>query len=425
MFERFQKDRALDRARQTTQRILSAQGEINAQSMAVKLIEHYQLLNADQRLAFFDFLATHFNPDPAQVQAAAAAYAAEPSASHLVHLCQVVEPQRQELLRRINRAPQGTAALVKMRQTLLSHLATQPALAVIDADMHHLLSSWFNPGFLELHQITWRSSAQLLESLIHHESVHAIDGWDDLRRRLQPDRRCYAFFHRQLPDEPLIFVEVALVPELATNVGRLIDKTAPIAEASTFKTAVFYSISNCQPGLKGVSLGNFLIKRVVQKLLDEWPTLKLFATLSPIPGFTRWLDRGALLPDGALSERQQRQWATATHALHIGSKPWAERLAAGWQPQHCDPAEQEALMRLCSLYLLHHTLTPQGDAVATFHLSNGATLHQLNWAADISAKGLRQSAGLMVNYVYELEKVEQQHEAFVKGRIAHSRQMLR
>lgn len=169
MFERFQKDRALDRARQTTQRILSAQGEINAQSMAVKLIEHYQLLNADQRLAFFDFLATHFNPDPTAVQAAAAAYAAEPSASHLVHLCQVVEPQRQELLRRINRAPQGTAALVKMRQTLLSHLATQPALAVIDADMHHLLSSWFNPGFLELHQITWRSSAQLLESLIHHE----------------------------------------------------------------------------------------------------------------------------------------------------------------------------------------------------------------------------------------------------------------
>jgi hypothetical protein len=247
MFERFQKDRALDRARQTTQRILSAQGEINAQSMAVKLIEHYQLLNADQRLAFFDFLATHFNPDPTAVQAAAAAYAAEPSASHLVHLCQVVEPQRQELLRRINRAPQGTAALVKMRQTLLSHLATQPALAVIDADMHHLLSSWFNPGFLELHQITWRSSAQLLESLIHHESVHAIDGWDDLRRRLQPDRRCYAFFHRQLPDEPLIFVEVALVPELATNVGRLIDKTAPIAEASTFKTAVFYQNARKAP----------------------------------------------------------------------------------------------------------------------------------------------------------------------------------
>jgi malonyl-CoA decarboxylase len=239
VFERFQKDRALEGACQTSQHILSAQGDVNAQSMAVKLIEQYQKLKDSQRVAFFDFLAQNFNPDPLRVQSAAAAYVADPNAQHLIALFSTIEPSRQELLRRINRAPHGTAAIVAMRQALLTHLKAHPAWAAIDADMHHLLSSWFNPGFLELQQITWDSSAHLLEKIIHHESVHAIDGWDDLRRRLQPDRRCYAFFHRQLPSEPLIFVEVALVPALATDVGRLIDKSAPVADAKTFKAAIF------------------------------------------------------------------------------------------------------------------------------------------------------------------------------------------
>lgn len=209
------------------------------------------------------------------------------------NLFQTVGPPRQELLRRVNRAPAGTAILLKMRQTRLSCLQDHPAFRATDADMHHLFSSWFNPGFLELQQITWNSPARVLEKIIGHESVHAIDGWDDLRRRLQPDRRCFAFFHPQLPGEPLIFVEVALVPGLATGMGGLINKLAPVEAPNMFKAAIFYSIRNCQPGLKGVSLGNFLIKRVAHKLIEEIPALKVLATLSPIPGFTQWLDAGA------------------------------------------------------------------------------------------------------------------------------------
>jgi malonyl-CoA decarboxylase len=287
--------------------------------------------------------------------------------------------------------------------------------------MHHLLSSWFNPGFLELHQITWNSPAQLLEKIIAHESVHAIDGWDDLRRRLQPDRRCFAFFHPQLPGEPLIFVEVALVPGIAKDIGGLINKLAPVGDAKSFKSAIFYSISNCQPGLKGVSLGNFLIKRVAQKLIEEMPSLKTFCTLSPIPGFTQWLDAGAPLPEDKLSPVQLRKWQEAQKSLLVGRMVWAERLKSGWHPDHCEDAEKAALLRLCALYLMHKTPLARGDAVGKFHLSNGATLHQINWAADLSKKGLQQSGCMMVNYLYELGKVEEQHEAFSHKTVSFAR----
>ncbi|MFD0669393.1 malonyl-CoA decarboxylase domain-containing protein [Ramlibacter sp. MAHUQ-53] len=425
MFERFTRDRLLDATRQTAKRLISALGEANAQSIAARLIDHYERLDAAQRLAFFEFLASEFNPDPAQVKAVAEAYHADPSAKNLIALCTVAEPRRQELLRRINRAPRGTAALIGMRRALLGHLKERPAFAAIDADMHHLLSSWFNPGFLELHQITWNSPAQLLEKIIQHESVHAIDGWDDLRRRLQPDRRCFAFFHPQLPGEPLIFVEVALVPALATGVGVLIDKKTPVGERKTFKAAIFYSISNCQPGLKGVSLGNFLIKRVAQKLLEEIPSLKLYSTLSPIPGFTAWLDAGAPLPEEAAAGGRRRKLDEALQSLGLRERKWAERLKAGWHPHEAGEGEQRALMHLCAAYLALHTPTRGGDAVAKFHLANGATLHQINWAADLSRKGLQQSAGIMVNYLYELDKVEEQHEAFTRGVITRSKAMQR
>jgi malonyl-CoA decarboxylase len=308
-----------------------------------------------------------------------------------------------------------------MRQTLLSYLKDHPAFRATDADMHHLLSSWFNPGFLELHEITWNSPAQLLEKIIAHESVHAIDGWDDLRRRLQPDRRCYAFFHPQLSGEPLIFVEVALVPGIAKDIAGLINKQAPVGEAKSFKAAIFYSISNCQPGLKGVSLGNFLIKRVAQKLIEEMPSLKTFCTLSPIPGFTQWLDAGAPLPEERLSPAHLRKWQEAQKCLALGSLTWAERLKAGWHPERSEEAERAALMRLCALYLMYKTPEARGDAVGKFHLSNGATLHQINWAADLSKKGLQQAGGLMVNYLYELGKVEEQHEAFSNRTVSFSR----
>jgi malonyl-CoA decarboxylase len=421
MFERFTEKRSLESARQTAKRLMGAQGESNAQSIAIKLIEHYEKLSPPLRLEFFDFLGREFNPDPQQVKTAAEAYHAEPSAGNLVRLFQVVEPNRQELLRRLNRAPKGTQSIIEMRKTLLSQLGSHPEWTAIDADMHHLLSSWFNPGFLELHEITWNSPAQLLEKIIQHESVHAIDGWEDLRRRLQPDRRCYAFFHRQLPDEPLIFVEVALVPSIATDVGILINKKTEVGAAKTFKTAIFYSISNCQPGLKGVSLGNFLIKRVAQKLIEDMPSLKTFSTLSPIPGLTHWLDQGAQLTSYDATPAQLKRFDAAVRTLGLGDRKWSERLKEGWHPSNCSAEQQDALKRLCALYLMHYTLERRGDSVAKFHLSNGATLFQINWAADLSKKGLQQSAGLMVNYLYELDKVETQHEAFSKGQVITAR----
>ena len=421
MLERFLQNKKLDAAKLTAKKLLSARGEANAQSMAIKLIDCYEHLDKRSQTEFFNYLSSEFNPDPTLVVDAANRYNTERNESSLIHLFQTVEPPRQELLRRVNRAPAGTATILKMRQTLLSYLKDHPAFRAADSDMHHLLSSWFNPGFLELHQITWNSPAQLLEKIIEHESVHAIDGWDDLRRRLQPDRRCFAFFHPQLPGEPLIFVEVALVPGIAKDIGGLINKQAPVGEPKSFKAAIFYSISNCQPGLKGVSLGNFLIKRVAQKLIEEIPSLKIFSTLSPIPGFTQWLDAGAPLPEEKLSPAQTRKWQEAQKSLAVGSMGWAERMKAGWHPERCDEAEKTALMRLCSLYLMFKTPEPRGDAVGKFHLSNGATLHQINWAADLSKKGLQHSAGIMVNYLYELDKVEEQHEAFSNKRVRYSR----
>jgi len=421
MFDNFRQDRHLVHLRQTTERLIGALGESNAQSIAQELVGQYQQLDPAHRQGYFDFLAASFNPDPQLVKAAADAYAAQPDARHLVELFKVAEPSRQELLRRINRAPGGTSAIIGMRQTLLEQLKAKPTWAAIDADMHHLLTSWFNPGFLELHEITWKSPAELLEKIIAHESVHAIDGWDDLRRRLQPDRRCFAFFHRQLPNEPLIFVEVALVPAIARDVGVLLDKKTPVGEAKTFKTAIFYSISNCQPGLRGVSLGNFLIKRVAQKLQADIPTLKVYSTLSPIPGLTRWLDEGASLEGAKLSDAQLARLAQARELLQLPGKTWRDRLKSGWQPSDCSEPEKEALMRLAAAYLIHRSTERGGDPVAHFHLTNGATLHQLNWAADLSRKGLQQYGGLMVNYLYEPDKVEAQHEAFINGKVIRSR----
>lgn len=421
MFEKFSKNRPLEQVQETAKRLISAHGESNAQSIAIKLVDQYERLDARQRQVFFDFLSGDFNPDPVKVKAMAEAYASDPSASNLIALCRHTEPRRQELLRRINRAPGGTQAIVQMRKSLLPMLKDHDPWRVIDADMHHLLSSWFNPGFLELHQITWDSSAEILEKIIQHESVHEIDGWDDLRRRLQPDRRCFAFFHRQLPKEPLIFVEVALVPSISRDVGALIDKNSPVAEPKTFKTAIFYSISNCQPGLRGVSLGNFLIKRVAQKLAEEVPTLKVYSTLSPIPGLTRWLEAGAPLDAAQATAPFKRKIEEARRVLGLPGKSWFERIKEGWRPELCSDREKKSLLGLCAAYLMHYTTSRQGDAVANFHLSNGATFHQLNWAADLSKKGLHQSAGLMVNYLYELDKVEQQHEAFSKGKVTCSR----
>jgi malonyl-CoA decarboxylase len=313
-----------------------------------------------------------------------------------------------------------------MRRELLQLLDKKPELAAVDFDLRHLLSSWFNPGFLKMHQVDWKSPAEVLEKLIQHEAVHEIDGWDDLRRRLQPDRRCFAFFHQQLPSEPLIFVEVALLPEIPTVIMPLVDKKAEIVDqVSQYKVAVFYSISNCESGLRGVSMGNFLIKRVAEKLHAEFPGIKTFVTLSPIPGLMDWIAAGAHLGAGVPPERLKPNLKIARDAalaaLKLHNHPWNERLAGGWHPDLATDKEKEALLTLASMYLGLASTGRDGNPVAKFHMGNGAKLHLINWAGDLSRKGLRQSAGLMVNYLYDLGSVEDNHERFVNGEITYSR----
>jgi len=400
-------------------RLLSERGEANSASIARDLVARFNKLPEDQRDSFFERLSADFSPDPQAVLKIAQAYARDPNASNLVRLGEIAEPPRQELLRRINRLPGGTASIVAMRHALLPRLPKRPELMALAADFQHLLSSWFNPGFLELQRVDWNSPAQLLEQIIRHESVHAIDGWDDLRRRLQPDRRCFAFFHPQLPGEPLIFVEVALLPEMPDAIAPLIDKKATPLAPSQFKVAAFYSISNCQPGLRGVSLGNFLIKRVAETLAKELPQLRTFCTLSPMPGFAAWVRAGALC-DGLTRVRQQHL-DEARAAVNAACGGDVSRLATAAVLRALPEETTQALLRLGAVYLGCVSPSAQGDPVARFHLDNGARLERLNVCADLSAKGVRQSFGMMVNYLYDLQKVEVHHEKFLQGEVAHSR----
>ena len=286
---RQRKARAIRRMKLDCTRLLSEKGELGGMALTRDLIDRLETLDDEDLGSFFDYLATELSPDPKAVLRLAQAYADAPGAPTLLPLTQAVESPRQELLRRLNRMPGGTTAVLRLRRALLRQLKDRPELAAIEADLLHLLGSWFNPGFLQMKRVDWNSPAQLLEKIIHHEAVHAIDGWDDLRRRLQPDRRCFAFFHPQLVDEPLIFVEVALLPEMPDSIAPLIDKSSTPLAADRFRVAAFYSISNCEPGLRGVSLGNFLIKTVATQLQRELPRLRTFCTLSPIPGFANWL----------------------------------------------------------------------------------------------------------------------------------------
>lgn len=420
-------DRLLRPLLQDCRHLLSERGEANGPGIAAGIVQQIDALADEPRTRFFDHLARDFSPDPQQVLAAALAYAKAPAHSaHLIALTQAAEPPRQELFRRLNRAPGGTSAIVRLRRALLERLPRHPALAGVEHDMLHLLGSWFNPGFLQMRKVDWNSPAQLLEQIIHHEAVHEIDGWDDLRRRLQPDRRCFAFFHPQLPDEPLIFVEVALLPEMAGAIAPLIDKKSTPLPPEQFKVAVFYSISNCQPGLRGVSMGNFLIKRVAEQLKRELPQLRTFCTLSPIPGLMGWLHKAldAGQVGSALAGLPAAATERAVHALALLREAAGPELHA--LTQHTSlaalPADaHHALWRLAALYLVHRSPQPGGDPVARFHLDNGARLERLNAQANLAPKGLKQSAGLMVNYLYDLARIETSHDKFVQGRVVHSR----
>jgi malonyl-CoA decarboxylase len=415
----------VERIARTGRKLISEPGEANSFAIAAELLAEIESLPPAQHVEWFELLDRQFGPDPQAVLDAAQRYAAEPSAAHLIALGARAEPPRQELLRRLSRVPGGIAAIVALRRSLLASLKQRPGLAAVEADFQHLLSSWFNAGFLHMEQVDWGSSAALLERIIEHEAVHAIQGWGDLRRRLQPDRRCFAFFHPQLPGEPLIFVEVALLPEMPEAVGPLIDPASEPRPPREFKVATFYSISNCEPGLKGVSLGNFLIKRVAEVLKQELPQLKTFCTLSPMPGFTDWLRKsGGWAERSELAPRQRTRLIEADALLRADFGAAFDRLA-GFDPRQASEPQRDAIERLATHYLARESVTPGGNPVAKFHLNNGARLERLNWAGDLSAKGLKQSLGLMVNYLYNLDEVEAQHERFVHGEVVSSRRVAR
>jgi malonyl-CoA decarboxylase len=386
-----QNGRGLPRLLELCQALLAESGEFASAAIARDALAAYKSLDEHARETFFDALAREYSPAADAVARAAAAYQADPSPDHLIALPAVVEPRRQELFRRLNMAPGGTAALVEMRKTLLQGLRAHPHWRAIDSDLMHLLRSWFNRGFLRLERIDWRTPALVLEKLIEYEAVHAIRGWWDLRRRLEGDRRCFAFFHPQLPDEPIIFIEVALTRGMSAHVQPLLDQRAPVAATAQADCAMFFSITNCQEGLRGISFGNLLIKQVAEELKREFPQLRRFATLSPIPGFRRWLEKAAE-PD--LTAK------IADPAWHLGEVP--ESL-------------QKRLMQLCAHYLLNAKLKQEPlDPVARFHLGNGAALERLNWMGDTSEQGMARSAGMMVNYVYWLAEVEKNHERYFR-----------
>jgi malonyl-CoA decarboxylase len=392
--------------------LLSRRGEASGVVLAQTLLATYAAAQPSERLAFLKALAERFGPDRRRIDEAIEAIRRDPGPQALEALHAAAEPRRQELIRRLNLAPGGTAALVRMREDLLADLPRNEDLKSLDRDFAHLFSSWFNRGFLVLRRIDWTTPANILEKIIRYEAVHAIATWDDLRNRLEPaDRRCYGFFHPQLADEPLIFVEVALTREIPAAVAPLLDLARRPIAASEATIAVFYSISNTQKGLGGVSFGNFLIKQVVEELKRELPNLKTFVTLSPVPGFAAWLDR----------ERR----AAGSEALDAAAR---EALRPLDDPDwHRDPALRArvsaALVPAAAYYFLK-AKDPKGrplDPVARFHLGNGARLERLNALGDVSPKGLKESHGLMVNYLYALDEIEANHEGFAeRGAVAAS-----
>lgn len=391
--------------------LLADTGEVTGLQTASALLATYSEADQEQKLEFFQSLASDFDVDTEALSERTGDYAAQRSAGNLTRLLDVAEPRRQELLRRLNGVPGGTEKLVRMREDLLQILEQDADLARVDVDFEHLFSSWFNRGFLVLRPIDWTTPAHILEKIIKYEAVHAIDSWDDLRRRLQPpDRRCFAYFHPAMPNEPLIFVEVALTADIAGSIQTVLAETRDPVQPQDAAAAIFYSISNCQKGLRGVSFGNFLIKQVATDLASSLPNIKTFITLSPIPGFMTWLKAQAEAdPDGA---------AASYHTV-----------ASELTPDNADEAAQDEIAGLKSLaarYFLQEQRPKGGpvDPVARFHLGNGASLKTIHWLGDRSENGLRNSAGMMVNYLYDLKSVDANHEAYSKdGKVIASRQV--
>ncbi len=385
--------------------LVSRRGEASGMALARDILARWEVLGPDARRSFLVQLAEEFGPDTERLDAAITKWHETPSPQALIDLHAAAEPKRQELIRRLNLAPDGTRQLVAMRAELLRHRKDFPVLEALDTDLRHLFSSWFNRGFLVLRRIGWSTPANILEKIIRYEAVHAIKDWDELRRRIKPDdRRLFAFFHPQMVDEPLIFLQVALTAGIPGAIAPLLaDGREPIA-ASNARTAVFYSISNCQEGLRGISFGHFLIKQVVEELIHELPKLNSLVTLSPMPGFASWLARQRMAdaPEGLTP-------------VHLDSLRELDGLA--WlHNAPVLPGIEKALTAAAAWYLLK-AKTPEGwplDPIARFHLGNGARVERINFRGDMSAKGLKQSHGLMVNYLYDIENIERNHEAYAE-----------
>ncbi|WP_238371485.1 malonyl-CoA decarboxylase domain-containing protein [Heliomarina baculiformis] len=356
--------------------LLSGHGEISGMTTAAQILDRYGALDDDGKLTFFDHISGALGVDIPRLRAALDAFESEPDAKTYGEFLRSAEPTRQELARRLNRVPGATTQLVEMRSDLLRLIPRNDPRARIDLDFQHLFASWFNRGFLVLRRINWESPAHILEKIIEYEAVHAIHSWQDLRRRVEPsDRRCFAFFHPAMPDEPLIFVEVALTKGIPGSVQRLLAEDRDALAAEEADTAVFYSISNCQSGLAGISFGNSLIKQVAEDLAAELPNITTFVTLSPIPTLSRWMKEEGI---------------------------------------DADKLDESELQALAARFLLT-AKRPDGmpyDPVARFHLGNGAYVHAVHAGADTSEKGMSESRGAMVNYRYEAESFAENHERF-------------
>jgi malonyl-CoA decarboxylase len=379
--------------------LLSGRGEASGTAMAREVLDRYQDLDSAGRRAFFAALVRDFGPDRERLALTVEKWRTQPSDEDASELHFASEPRRQELIRRLNRAPGGTGDLVNMRADLLGMTNGHTDLAALDRDAVHLLSSWFNRGFLVLRRIDWSTPANILEKIIRYEAVHEISDWDDLRRRIDPvDRRCYAFFHPAMVDEPLIFVEVALTETIPGAIAPLLAVDRQHLPIERARTAVFYSISNTQRGLGGISFGSFLIKQVVEELRRELPKLDTFVTLSPVPGFMQWVKQDKDLP---LSDDDREL------LRHLDAPQWFENAELTTQLR--------GVIEPLAAYYFLRARTPKGrliDTVARFHLGNGARLERINWLGDLSPKGLRESASVMVNYLYRLDDIEKNHEAY-------------
>ncbi len=399
-------------------------GEASARRRVETLAALFSGLNDAGRQSVLGLLAEEFGPDELAVNGAIQAYLdAAPGASRRhaeSELRLTLGSPRIRILKQFNLLHDGVKFLVDLRADVLRYLRERPELEVLDEELYSLLSSWFDIGNLELKRISWGSPAMLLEKLIAYEAVHEIQSWRDLRNRLDSDRRCYAFFHPRMPDEPLIFVEIALVKEMADNIYQLLDEEAPAIDPQAAQAAVFYSISNTQVGLKGVTFGGFLIKRVVEELLAEFPRLKTFATLSPVPGFRKWLDGRVAAKDPSLFGRHERAKLCQEAEAKDPCDALAQLMLRGFVAEAQPPESvRGTLMHLCARYLVEEKEGPPEkarplDPVARFHLGNGARLERINWLADTSPRGVKQAGGMMVNYLYKLDDIEENHEAFAR-----------